>query len=169
MPNGLVVLRRCVTLAFLRDDMQHTRSAMVFDLTEDTYQSHYVVTVCRSEITNVQSREDIARLLGEDRFEAVVTAQDSTPFALIYQVQFGGQLINAPTPFVISRAGGQVHEILRDTALERVNRHVVIIEHNKQVVLIHRGVVQSLESQTAGHSSIADDRYDIMIVRDVES
>ena len=120
------------------------------------------MSVGRTEITDVQTREDIARLLAEHRLEVVVAAKPSLPFMLIYKVHLLRQLVQSPPPFVIGRTGRQIHEILRDTALERINRHVVVIEHDQQVVLVHRGVVQSLKSQTACHRSIAYDGYGIM-------
>ena len=72
MPNGLVVLRRRITFAFLGDDMQHFRPAVVLDLAKNTHQTLYVVTVCRTEITDVKTREDITRLLAQYRFETIV-------------------------------------------------------------------------------------------------
>ena len=46
---------------------------------------------------------------------------------------------------------------------------MVVVEHNQQVVLIHRGVVQSLESQTACHRPVADDSYDILVSTDIHT
>ena len=84
-------------------------------------------------------------------------------------MQFLRYLIEPPPPFVIGLAGCQINEILGESALERVDRHVVVVEHNQQVVLIHRGVVQSLESQTAGHRPVADDSYDVLVSADIHA
>ena len=52
--------------------MQHFRPAVVLDLAKNTHQTLYVVTVCRTEITDVKTREDITRLLAQYRFETIV-------------------------------------------------------------------------------------------------
>ena len=161
MPNGLVVLRRRIALAFLGDDMQHFGTTVVLDLAQNTHEPDHVMSVRRTEITDVETREDIARLLAESGFETVVAAQDGTSLALIYQMQLGCQLVQTPTQTVVSGAGRQIHQVLRETAFERVDRHMVVIEHDEQVVLVHRGVVQSLECQTARHRSIAYDCHDV--------
>ena len=74
MPNRLVVLCGRVAFAFLGDDMQHLRAAVVLDLTQDTHQPYHVMSVRRTEITDVQTREDIALLFAQCRFPVVVVA-----------------------------------------------------------------------------------------------
>ena len=72
MPNGLVVLRRRISFPFLGDDMQHFRPFVVLYLTEDTYQTLYVVSVCRAEIAKVHTGEDITFLFAKCGFYVVV-------------------------------------------------------------------------------------------------
>ena len=136
--------------------MQHFRSAVVLDLAHYTNQSHYVVSVGRTEIADVETREDITALFGEYRFEAVVASQHSAALAFVHTVQLSRNAVEVPSPAVVSFAGRQIHKVLGETAFERVNRHVIVVEDDKQVVFVHRGVVQSLERQAACHSSIAD-------------
>ena len=120
------------------------------------------MSVGRTEVTNVQTCEDIIRLFGERRFPVVVSPQHRPAFLFVDQVHLLRQTVEPPSPPVIGRTRRQVHEILGKTAFERVDSHMVVIEHNEQVVLVHRGVVQSLKSQTARHSSVSDDGYGMM-------
>ena len=141
MPNRLVILCRRVTLAFLGDDMQHFRSAVVLNLAQNTHQSHYVMSVRRTEITDVQTCEDITLLLTQRRFPVVITTQNPLAFLVIHQVQFDRQLIEPPAPFIIGSTGRQIYQVLGKTAFQRVDGHVIIVQHDQQVVLVHRGVV----------------------------
>ena len=75
MPSCLVVFCGGIAFAFLGDDMQHFGTAVVLDFTQDTHQTLYVMSVGRTEVTNVQTREDIIRLFGERSFPVVVSTQ----------------------------------------------------------------------------------------------
>ena len=165
MPDGLVVLRRCITFAFLGDDMQHLGTAVVLDLVQYTDQSHYVMTVGRTEIADVQAGKDITALFGENSFQTVVATQHSASLALVHQMQLCRYLIEIPPPFVVCGAGGQIDKVLGKTAFERIDSHMVVVQDNQEVILIHRGVVQALESQTSRHGSVADDGNYIMSYR----
>ena len=105
MPNGLVVLCGRVAFAFLGNDMQHFRSAVVFDLIQNTHQTYYVMTIGRAKITDVKTSEDIAGLLAERGFPVVVATNNTLPFLLVHEVTLDGQLIQPPAPFVIRLAG----------------------------------------------------------------
>ena len=162
MPYGLVVLRRRIAFAFLRNDMQHFRPAVVFYLAQYAYQSFYVMAVGGSEIADVHTGEDIAFLLAEHGLQTVVPSLDALFLLLVYQVQFLRQLIEPPAPTVVASTRRQVNQILGKTALQRVDSHVIIVQHNQQVVLVHRRVVQPLKSQTSRHSSVTYDGYGVM-------
>ena len=58
---------------------------------------------------------------------------------------------------------------MRETAFERVDSHMIVVEHDKQIILVHRGVIQSLECQTAGHSAVTDDGNHVMIVCNIKT
>ena len=137
MPDGLVVLRRGIAFALLGDDMQHFGSAVMLDLAEDTYQTDDVVSVCGTEIPDVETCENVARLLAEHGFEIIVAAEDSLFLILVHEVHFYRQTVEPPAPFVITCAGSEINEILGKTAFERINRHVVIVQNDKEIVFIH--------------------------------
>ena len=120
------------------------------------------MTVGRTEIADVQTREDIVRLFAEHRLQVVVAAQDSLFPPFIHKMQLHRQTVEPPAPFVVGRAGGQIDQVLRETAFERVDGHMVVVQHDKQVVLVHRGVVHALESQSACHRSVTYDSNRIM-------
>ena len=119
------------------------------------------MTVGRAEIADVQTGEDVVRLFAEHRLQVVVAAQDSLFPPFIHKMQLHRQTVEPPTPFVVGRAGGQIDQVLRETAFERVDGHVVVVQHDKQVVLVHRGVVQSLERQAACHRAVTDNSHHI--------
>ena len=158
MPYHLVVLCRRIAFTLLGDDMQHFRPAVVLNLTQNTHQANHIVPVRRTEIADIQTCKYIARLTGEHRLENIIAPQNSPPSLLVHQMQFSAQLVQFPSPAVIPRAGRQVHQILRDTAFERVNGHMIIVEHDQQIILVHRGVIESLERQSSRHRPIADYR-----------
>ena len=60
---------------------------------------------------------------------------------------------------VVSFAGGDVQQVLGDTAFDWVDGHIIVVEYNKQVIFEHRGVIESLKCQTACHGSIANDGH----------
>ena len=72
MPNGLVVFCRRISFSFLGDDMQHFGTFMVLYLAEDTHQTLHVVSVCRTEIAEVHTGEDITFLFAKCGFYVVV-------------------------------------------------------------------------------------------------
>ena len=51
--------------------------------------------------------------------------------------------------------------ILIERAYILVDSHVVVVEHNEQVVFVDRGIVQALEGETAAYRGIADNRNDV--------
>ena len=51
------------------------------------------MSVGRTEITDVQTREDIVRLLADHRLEVVVAAKPSLPFMLVHKVHLLRQLV----------------------------------------------------------------------------
>ena len=86
MPCRLVLLRRRVALAFLRDDMQHFRTLVVLYLAQNTHQVHHVMPVCRTEIADVHRLEDVVRLLGENALQVVMPPHHLLPLRLVHQV-----------------------------------------------------------------------------------
>ena len=130
MPNGLVGLGGRITLAFLRNDMQHLRTFVVLDLVQYAHQPYYVVPVSRTEIPDIQALEDIIGLLGKSSLEVVVETQQFGAFVVGHKVQLHQRLISPPAQFVVPRRGGQIHQVLRKPALDRVDSHVVVVQHD---------------------------------------
>ena len=79
---------------------------------------------------------------------------------LVHNSNFPQQLIQLVSQAVISLACGYVQQILAHAALGWVYRHVVVVQHDNQVVVGAGGVVQSLERQSAAHRSVAYQAHD---------
>ena len=71
MPGCLVFLGRRIALAFLRDDVQHFGTVVVLYLAQYAHETNHVVPVCRTKVADVQTLEDITRLLGKRGFQVV--------------------------------------------------------------------------------------------------
>ena len=69
-------------------------------------------------------------------------------------MQPASQSIYPPTPTIIPLARCYIHQILCESTLDRINGHIIVIQHNQQVVLVHRGVIQPLKGQPTRHRTI---------------
>ena len=112
------------------------------------------MSVCRSEIAHIQSPKDIGGLFGH--FDVVGKPSNLVFACFVDDTPFGETLVGVPPPFIIALAGGKVHQVLGKSSFERINRHVVVIEDDKEVIAVHGGVVQSFKRQSSCHGSIAN-------------
>ena len=117
------------------------------------------MSVCRTEIPQVKPLEDILLLMGENSLEVIAETPYAHRLILVEYMPFNEPLVCAPAPVVIAFARRYVHQILCDTAFDWVDSHVVVVEDDEQVILVHRRVVQSLKRQSARHRSIPYNRH----------
>ena len=117
------------------------------------------MSVCRTEIPQVKPLEDILLLMGENSLEVIAESAHTHRLILVQDMPFDEPLVGAPAPVVIAFARRYVHQILGDTAFDWVDSHVVVVEDDEQVILVHRRVVQSLKRQSARHRSVTYNRH----------
>ena len=69
------------------------------------------------------------------------------------------ELIDLVTAVVVAARDAQVGEVIAQSAHIGVDRHVVVVEHDEQVVLEDGGIVEALECQATADGSIANDGH----------
>ena len=117
------------------------------------------MTVCRTEITQVQSLEDVLRLTRQYGFQVIAKSPHPLRLVVIQYMPFNQPLIRLPPPVVIPLTRCDVHQILGDSPSYRVDGHVVVVQYNQQIILIHRRVVQPLKRQSTRHRPITYHRH----------
>ncbi len=120
------------------------------------------MTVERPEISYVESFEEVL-LLGDERFEAVVEAEQGTTSFVGDEMQFLERLECLVTQVVIKFGCREVGEIRIESSYVGIDRHVVVIEHDEEIVRSIRCVVQSLECQATAYRGVAYDGHYIAL------
>ena len=160
MPYRGTLLGRFVAFSFRGVQMKQLRPAHILELAQHAHHLFHVVPVERTEIANVHSLKDIL-LMAQRTLQRIIQAQDAL-LALLVQVAFA---VEPPTGLeaqpIVGLVGIEVQQILLHAAHRTVNRHIVVVENNQQVVGRARHVVEPLEGQSAAHRTIADDRHDM--------
>src|ERR1700694_3734603 len=65
MPPGLIFFSKCITLAFHRDDVKNFRARNIFQILQRINELSDVVTVNRTEITQLQSFKQVGVFIYE--------------------------------------------------------------------------------------------------------
>ena len=65
---------------------------------------------------------------------------------------------------VVCLVGVEVQQVFLHASNGSVDAHVVVVEHDEQVVVRRRHVVNALESQSATHSSVADYGHNVALL-----
>ena len=87
MPDGGTLLGRFITLALGGMEMQELRSLHVLELHENPYYLLHVMTIERSEISDVHSLEDVL-LMAECRLQCIVEPYDAL-LAVFIEIALG--------------------------------------------------------------------------------
>ena len=87
MPDGGTLLSRFITLALCGMEMQELRSLHVLELHENPYYLLHVMTIERSEISDVHSLEDVL-LMAECRLQCIVEPYDAL-LAVFIEIALG--------------------------------------------------------------------------------
>ena len=162
VPYGDVLFRRCITMTFLRVQVQQLRTLHVLHLSENTYQLLHVMSIEWTEVANVHTLEDV--LLVRDGTLKSIRQSDDTLTTVIAEHAFAVHPARSlESDGVIGLVGAQVQQILLHTTHRTVDRHVVIIQDNQQVVGRRRYIVQTLKSQSATQRTVTDNRHHMAI------
>ena len=154
VPYGGMLLGRLVALALNGVQMQQLWSAHVLKLFKYAHHLAHIVAVERSEVAYVHALKNVL-LMSQRRLQGVVQPYYSLA-SVVVQVALRAQPLRGTVAQPIVRGiGVEVQQILLHTSHGTVYAHIVVVQHDKQVVGRRRHVVQSLEGQSARHGSIA--------------
>ena len=159
MPNGGLFFRRFVAFSLRRVQMEQLRAAHILDLSQDAHQFHHVVTVKRAEIADVHALENVL-LPSQSRFQRVVEADEALASLVAHHAARLEPLRRLEAQLVVGGVRVELQEVFFHAAHSLVDRHVVVVEDDEQVVVGRRHVVQALEGQSATHRAVANDGHD---------
>ena len=158
MPDGGLLFGGLIALALRGMQMQELRSAHFLQLPENAHQLLHVMSVERSEIADVHAFEDVL-LVGQCRLQRIVQSNEAFAAVVVHHATCLQPLRCLEAQAVIGGIGVELQKIFLHSANGTVDRHVVIVQDDEQVVIGGRHIVESLESQTAAHRTIADDGH----------
>ena len=127
MPCGDVLFCRSVAVAFLSMKMQKLWTFHRLQLSEDTYQFFYVMTIERTEIADVHAIEDVL-LVGNGTLDSIRKALDTFLAFIVHHT-----ILVQPTGCleldgIVCLIGVQSQQILFHTAHRTVYRHIIVVE-----------------------------------------
>ena len=157
VPNRCLLFGRFVAFSLRRVQVKQFRTAHILQLSKNTHQFNDVVAVERSEITDVHTLENVL-LTSQSRFQRIVEANQSLPTLIAHHSTRLEPLRSLETQFVVGRIRIELQQVFLHTAHRLVNRHIVVVEDDEQVVVGRRNIVQTLERQSAAHRTVADNR-----------
>ena len=158
MPHSGTFLGGLISFSLLGVQMQQFWAFHVLQLLQHAHQLHHVVPVVRAYITDVHALEDVL-LVGECRLQRVVQSDDSLAPVVVHHTALLEPLRRLETQSVVGLVGIKAEQIFFHSSHSVVDGHVVVVEHDKQVIGCRRRIVESLECQAATHGSIADDGH----------
>ena len=160
-PNRLV-LRRHVAFALFRDDVYQDRSVVILVFFEDVDQRVEIVSVVRSQIFESELLEKssgndhvLEELLHVVREFVELSADERN--AIHHAL---GEILRLDVALTFN----DLIEISAHRTDVRRDRHVVVVEHEKELSLQMSGLIETLEGQAAGERAIADHGHDAIIL-----
>ena len=154
MPYGSLAFGGFITFAFDGVEVEQFGAAHILQLFEYAHSLAHIVAVEGSEVAYVHSLKDIL-LMRESRLQGIVKTNNALATVVVeiaHGVQPLGSLV---AQAVVSGIGVEIKKILLHTSNSTVDAHIVVVEHNKQVVGRRRHVVESLKSEPTRHGTIA--------------
>ena len=162
VPGGHVFLCRGVAVTLLSVQVQQFRTSHVLNLSEDAHEFLDVMPVEGSEVSDVHSLEDV--LLVRDGTLQGVRQADNAVFPVVIEHALAVHPSRGlEAQGVVGLVGAQIQQVLLHATHAAVDRHVIVVEDDQQVVGRRRHVVQTLEGQSAAHGSVADDSHHMAV------
>ena len=133
MPDGSTLLGWFVTLALGGMQVEQLRTFHFLELLQQSYYFLDVMTVERTEVSDVHSLKDVL-LMAQCRFQCIVQADDAL-LAVVVEVALGVEpLRSLETKLVVSFIGVEVQKILLHASHGTVDTHIVVVEDDEHVV-----------------------------------
>ena len=155
VPSRHVLHRRRIAMPLLRVQMQHLRPLHVLQLSQQPHQLHHVMAVEGPEVSDVHALKHVL-LVRERALHGVAQSDDALAAVIVHHALRLQPLRGLEANGVIRLVGVQPQQILLHAAHAAVNRHVVVVQDNQQVVRTRRHVVQPLKGQSAAHRPVAN-------------
>ena len=133
MPGGDILLGRCIAVPFLCMQVQQLRPFHILHLTEDTYQLFYVVTVEGTEVTDVHAFKNVL-LMRDGAFHGIRQTDETFATVLTEHTSAVQPARSLKTNGIIGLICAETNQILFHTAHRAIDRHVVIVEDDQQVI-----------------------------------
>ena len=97
--------------------------------------------------------------MGQSRLHGVIQTDKSLATVVVHHATCLQPLRSLEAQAVVSGIGVELKQVFLHAADSPVDRHVVVVEDDEQVVVGRRDVVQALEGKSAAHGTIADDGH----------
>ena len=152
MPDDGIRLGGRIALALDGNAVQQARSLHPPEAAQGADDLVDVVAVHRPEVAQPQGLEEIAAAaLDEPGFDGAHAALETAAHAALAE-RFPDIVLDA----VVAPAGGQMQQIVVQGPAGRVDALVVVVQENQDVGVALAGIVQALESESAGQGAVAD-------------
>ena len=122
----------------------------VLDVPENPYEFLHIMTVEGTKIPDIQSLKYIL-LTSEQRLHSVVEAQHNALAAVANDTMLAHRLVSLVAQVVVALRCRQASHVFSKGSHGAVDRHVVVVKHDEQVILVNRGIVDSLKCQPAAN------------------
>ena len=133
MPRGDVLLGRGIAVTLLRVQMEQLRSFHILHLSEDAHQLLHVVAVEWAEIAYVHALEDVL-LVRDGTLDGIREADDPLAAVVVEHTLTVKPSRGLEADGIIGLVGAQVEQILFHAAHGMVDRHIIVVEDDQQVV-----------------------------------
>ncbi len=156
-------LCRLVPFSFYRFNMKQLGSLHIFNVTQDTDQAGQVVPIHGPEVAYIKPFKKVLFLCYK-RFNAVIKPQYQVFLFLGNQFPFLESLVNMVSHPVVFMRGGKLHQVVLHGPHVIVDRHVVVVQYNQEVIGVRANIVQTLVGKPPRHRSIPDNRHDAALI-----
>src|SRR5690606_24236760 len=156
MPGCCVaVLCRTVALALHRNAMKNLRPLDALEVVQNGDQVIDIMTIDRSEIPEVQRFKEVA--LAEERcLDSVLYLRYDLLGVLTELRQLPKKIPNFVLEFIVRPRRRDVDEIILQRANVGIDRHAVIVEHDKQIRIRYTRVVKSFKCNTSRKRAVTN-------------
>ena len=162
VPHHRVAFRAVVALALHRFDVQQARPGHGTQGAEQANERDHVVTVVGTEITDVESLENVL-FVREKRLEGVVESDKAFATRGRQPAPTLEAARQTVAQSVVGRGGVEIEQVAFHPTDRVRDAHVVVVEDDEQVVGRLAHVVEPLEGQSAAHRAVADDGHHVLV------
>ena len=149
-------------MPFLRMQMEQLGATHVLQLSQDANQVFHAMPIEWTKVANVHPFEDILLM----RYSALqrVTQSDQPILPIIMQHAMALHPSGGfEAHLVVGLVCAQAQQVLLHATHRTVDRHVIIVQDDKDIVRTGRHIVQALKGQAATHGTIANDGHHLPV------